>query len=257
MALLNDLIDFIDAELEPRRFSDYAPNGLQLPGREDVRCVVTGVSASKTLLDRAVQAGADLVLVHHGLFWKGEPLEFDRPKTARIRSLLDADTSLAAYHLPLDGHPVLGNNAQLAAALGASGSRPAFPMAGADVGVVAEWDSPVPVAELLERIAAVTDPHRAGATPISFMAGPEEVRTLGIVSGAAAAELPTAVGLGLDGFLTGEPAERSMAFAEEHAIHFVAAGHHATEVLGVQALGDLLAERFGVRHLFLDVPNPI
>jgi dinuclear metal center YbgI/SA1388 family protein len=254
MTAVHTLIDRLDELLEPARWADYSPNGLQVPGPATVARVVTGVSAHAELLERAAAAGADLVLVHHGLFWKGEPLGIDRVRRRRLGLLFDHDMALAAYHLPLDGHPEHGNNARLAQELGAELIEPAFAHGGAPVGVRATFPGDgIAPGELLDRVRAVTRREDV----LAFLDGPDRVRTIGICSGAAADDLPAAVDLGLDAFLTGEPAERCMAIAREYGIHFLAAGHHATERLGVQRLGELLAAEFGVEHEFIEVPNPI
>jgi dinuclear metal center YbgI/SA1388 family protein len=250
MVALTEILAELERLLEPERFDDYCPNGLQVPGRQEVATVVTGVSASAELFQRALAHGADLILVNHGLFWRGAPLALDRPAARRLRLLLEADCSLVAYHLPLDGHQELGNNALLAQALGAASWEPF-----ADgIGVAARFPDPgITAHELIARTQAATD----GREPLAFTAGPDHVQTIGIVSGAAAGYLAEAIDAGLDAFLTGEPAERVMHQAEEAGIHFVAAGHYATETLGIQALGSHLAERFGVTHRFIDLPNPI
>lgn len=254
MITVASAIDRLDALLEPERWSDYCPNGLQVPGPEELTCVVTGVSAHAALFEQAAERGADLVLVHHGLFWAGEPLGIDRVRRRRLGLLFEHDMALAAYHLPLDGHPTLGNNARLAAALGAEDWTPAFPQRGAPIGVVARFSGDgIPAPELLDRVREVT----LRPDVLALLDGPERVRTLGICSGAGADDLPAAVALGLDAFLTGEPAERCTAIAREYGIHVLAAGHHATERLGVQALGELLAAELGVHHEFVEVPNPI
>jgi dinuclear metal center YbgI/SA1388 family protein len=245
MPSLTDLIAHLDDLLKPSGFEDYGPNGLQVPGREDIHTVVTGVSASRALIEQAIEAGAGLVLVHHGLFW-GERGPVDRELACRLAPLLAGNVALAAYHLPLDAHLEVGNNALLARALGATDVE-AF----AGVGVRARLDAIAPD-ELVARVRRVTDRE-----PLAFCAGPSAVRTLGIVSGGGASLLPAAIAAGLDAFITGEPREPSMASALEGAIHFLAAGHHATERLGVQALGARLAHAFGVEHVFIDVPNPV
>jgi dinuclear metal center YbgI/SA1388 family protein len=244
----------LDALLRPADFRDYAPNGLQVPGPGEVRAVVTGVSAHEALFERAAAQEADLVLVHHGLFWDGAPRALDAPMARKLKLLFDHDMALAAYHLPLDAHQELGNNASLARALGATAWEPFAPHRGAPIGVAARLggDGMAP-AELVARVGVAV----GGREPLAFLDGPERVRTIGIVSGAAADHVHDAIALGLDAFLTGEPAERVMAVARENAIHFLAAGHHATETFGVRRLGEELAERFGVRHVFVDVPNPI
>jgi dinuclear metal center YbgI/SA1388 family protein len=248
-AALADLIGHLDELLKPHSFEDFAPNGLQVPGRETVATVATGVSAGLELFERAAAEGADLVLVHHGLFWKGPPKPLDLPAKRRLRVLFDHDMSLAAYHLPLDGHPEHGNNALLAQALGA---RVTGPFAGG-IGVTAVFDpEPVTAADLEARVRTVT-----AREPLAVMAGPDPVAGIAIVSGGGQDHLLEAVEAGHDAFLTGEASERNFNEARESGIHFLAAGHYATETLGVQRLGELLAERFGVRHVFVDVPNPI
>ena len=254
MAQLTQIVAHLDELLEPARFSDYGPNGLQVPGREDVGTIVTGVSAGAELIERAIEEGADAILVHHGLFWKGAPLELDRPAARRLRLLLEREVSLLAYHLPLDGHQEHGNNALLAGALGCEAWRP-FPAGESPAtGVAATFgEAGIDADVLLERVRALAGER----TPLAFNAGPDTVRSIGIVSGGGSSYLANAIAEGLDAFLTGEPIERVMLQAREAGIHFVAAGHYATETLGVQRLGDLLAERFAIRHTYIDVPNPI
>lgn len=248
-----DVIAFLDELLAIERFADLGPNGLQVPGAAEVETVVTGVSAQRELFERAVAENAQLVLAHHGILWDFEPRRIGPAQAARLKLLLANDIALAGYHLPLDAHPEVGNNALLAAALGADRHVPAFAVKGQTIGVVAHFDGDgVPAAELLERVATAT-----GREPLAFDAGPPRVRTLGIVSGAAAGTLSEAIDLSLDAFLTGEPKEHVMAQARESGIHFVAAGHYATETFGIRRLGELVAERFGVRHVFVDIPNPV
>jgi dinuclear metal center YbgI/SA1388 family protein len=253
VALLQQLIDHLDALLEPASFTDYCPNGLQVPGREEVATVVTGVSAHAELFERAAAEGADLVLTHHGLFWEGAPLALNRAAARRLRLLFDAGMSLAAYHLPLDGHLEVGNNALIASGLGCDSWEPFAGHRGVTIGVGGRFPGAgVPIGALVDRVEALT-----ARPPLVFAEGPEMVRTIGIVSGAGASYLAEAVAAGYDAFLTGEPAERVMSHAKEERITFLAAGHYATETFGVRALGDGLAARFGVRHVFIDVPNPI
>jgi dinuclear metal center YbgI/SA1388 family protein len=256
MVPLTDLIDALDALLQPGLWSDVAPNGVQVPAREEIRTVVTGVSATSVLLERAADLEADLVLVHHGLFWRGQAQALDRPLARKLKLLLGRGMTLAAYHLPLDAHLEHGNNALLARALGAARVTPAFPVLGPPIGVVAELPGGgIPRAELPGRVAAATAP-RSGPM-VCFLEGRDPVRRLGIVSGAAHDELPAAAALGCDAFLTGEAAERTMGMARDHGVSFVGAGHHDTERLGIRSLGDLLAARFGIAHHFVDVPNPV
>ncbi|MEP6953951.1 MAG: Nif3-like dinuclear metal center hexameric protein [Solirubrobacteraceae bacterium] len=252
MTSIDRIIGFLDELLVPSAFDDYGPNGLQVPGRSEISTVVTGVSAGAELFERAAALDAGLVLVHHGLFW-GARGPLDQPEKRRLQLLFDADMGLAAYHLPLDAHLAVGNNAILARELGAGDVEPFARVRGAHIGVRARFpDAGLEPAELVARVARITD-----RAPLAFTDGPAPVRTIGIVSGGAADNLDDAIAAGLDAFLTGEPAERSMLRARESGVHFIAAGHYATETFGVRALGDLLAEHFGVRHEFVDVPNPI
>jgi dinuclear metal center YbgI/SA1388 family protein len=253
MTSVHSLIGHLDSILDPAAYDDYGPNGLQVPGREVVETVVTGVSANVELFTRARDAHADLVLVHHGLFWAGPPRPLDRASKRRLQLLFDADMSLAAYHLPLDGHPEHGNNALLADAIGCEEWTPFAAHKRATIGVAGRLPGGgIAPADLVARVHEAT-----GREPLAFTDGPGRVRTVGIVSGAGADYLEDAIAAGLDAFITGEPIERAMARAQEAEVHFLAAGHYATETFGVRRLGDLLAARFGIRHVFVDVPNPI
>jgi dinuclear metal center YbgI/SA1388 family protein len=247
MAATAELIAYLDALLDPGAFKDMGPNGLQVPGRHEVRRVVTGVTAQRALFERAIEERADLVLVHHGLFWDFHPVGLTPTLAERLRPLFKHDIALAAYHLPLDAHPEHGNNVLLAEALGAAAHEPF-----GDVGRGATFAEPVPVAELVARVAAVT-----AREPLVFDGGPAEVQRLAVISGGAASRLPQAIAEGYDAFLTGEPKENVMADAREAGIHFIGAGHYATETFGVRRLGDLLADRFGTDHVWVDLPNPV
>lgn len=250
---LAEAIAEMDRLLEPQRFKDYGPNGLQVPGRPEVARIATGVSASAELFELAAKERADLLLVHHGLFWGSGPGSIDATMKRRLKVLFDADISLAAYHLPLDAHPEVGNNALLARALGADDLQPFALHAGEPIGFLASLpDGGLLAPDLFARVAQVT-----AREPLVFDAGPDCVRHLAIVSGGASDYLAEAVAAGADAFLTGEPSERVMSQAREAQIHFIAAGHYATETFGVKRLGEHLSERFGLEHAFLDVPNPI
>jgi dinuclear metal center YbgI/SA1388 family protein len=252
-AQLAEILAYLDALLEPDRFDDYCVNGLQVPGPREVSTVATGVSAHAELFELAAGEHAQLLLVHHGLFWGDGVRTIDGVLKQRLKLLFDADIALAAYHLPLDAHPDVGNNALLAAALGAVVRAPFAQHRGEPIGVLAELPGQgLAFGELLARAAAA-----CGGEPLAFDSGPERVRTLAIVTGAGADFLDEAAGAGADALITGEAAERTMAFAREHRLHLIAAGHYATETYGVRRLGELLAECFGVGHVFLDVPNPV
>jgi dinuclear metal center YbgI/SA1388 family protein len=253
MARRDDIISFCDELLDAGSFADYGPNGLQVPGSDEVAKIATGVSAHRELLERAVAAGAGMVIAHHGLFWDFHPRALSEPMAERLRVALGAGLSVAAYHLPLDAHPEIGNNALLRERLGFEPSpEPLGQAKDRPIGVVGRAEPGVPAADLFERAGEVT-----GREPLVFDGGPAVVRSIGIVSGAAASMLTEAVALGLDAFLTGEPAEHAMADAREGGLHFIAAGHYATETLGVRRLGELVAERFEVEHEFIEVPNPV
>jgi dinuclear metal center YbgI/SA1388 family protein len=252
-AARDEIIAFCDELLEVGDYDDYGPNGLQVPGAAEVGKVVTGVSAHLELLERARDAGAELVLAHHGLLWDFLPRRLSEQMAARLRVALAAGISVAGYHLPLDGHPEIGNNALLCTGLGFEPEPAAFAVIkGRALGTIGHREPPLAAAELF---AAVT--RLLGREPLVLGAGPEEVRSVGLVSGAGASEVHAAVALGLDAFLTGEPAEHAMADAREGGLHFIAAGHYATETLGIRRLGELVADRFGIEHEFIDVPNPV
>ena len=246
-AALRELLSDLDALLDPGAFDDHGPNGLQVPGATEVERVATAVSASAEVFERAAAAGAQLVLVHHGLFWRGMPQAIDAALHRRLAPLFAHDLALAAYHLPLDAHPDVGNNALLLRGLGAT--SPLRPFAG--IGFSAELD--LPAAALVARVTELV----GGRAPLHLAFGPEHVRSLAVVSGAGAPFLEQAVAEGHDAFLTGEPAERVYAQAREAGIHLIAAGHHATETFGVHALGERLARVYGIEHVFLREDNPI
>lgn len=253
MADRDEIIRFCDELLAIGSFDDYGPNGLQVPGSVEVSKVVTGVSAHLELLERARAAGAELVLAHHGLFWDFLPRALSEPMAARLRTALGAELSVAGYHLPLDAHPEIGNNALLCAELGFERSSEAFAeVRGRPIGVIGRRDEPIAAGELSARVASLL-----GREPLVFDAGPAEIGSIGILTGAGASAIHEAVALGLDALLTGEPAEHAMADAREGGLHFLAAGHYATETLGIRRLGELVAEEFGIDHEFIDVPNPV
>ncbi len=247
-ATADDLIAYLDGLLDPGAFADYCPNGLQVPGKSDISTVATGVSAHGPLIDKAVAAGADLILVHHGLFWRGDPLEVTPLLRRRLAPLFAHDIALAAYHLPLDAHPEHGNNALLADALGLVDREPF-----AGIGFAGTLPEPLEPPALAARLRDAV----GGRDPLHLPGGPERITRVGVVSGAATDSVLDAIAAGLDAFVTGEPAERALALAADGGIHFYAAGHHATETFGVRRLGELLAAEFGVSHVWLDVPNPI
>lgn len=254
---LREVIGFLDTTLEIERFRDYAPNGLQVEGAGDVSRIVTGVSASAELIERAVELGAHLIVVHHGLVWGPGLAKIAGPLARRLKLLLANDISLAAYHLPLDKHARLGNNAGLADALGLPTQREAFgDVRGTALGLAASL--PAPVAKH-DAIARVGEAVCLGEAPrFVFPHGPEHVRKIGVCSGAASDLLEAAAAAGCDMYITGELAERAGDLAKELQITLVAAGHVATEVFGPMRLADELRARFpSIDTQFVALPNPL
>ena len=247
MAQRDEIIRFANELLEVDRFPEYGTPGLQVVGADEVTKIACGVSSSKELFERAAAAGAQLVIVHHGMFWRNEPVWVDRRQRGRLETLFAADLSLAAYHLALDAHPELGNNALLAAALGVDVERPF-----AEVGQGGRLREPVGIEELTARVR-----ETVSREPLVFAHGPDRIERVAICSGAAGRYLIDAAHGGYDLLLTGEPEEPSLQTARELGIHFVAGGHAATERLGVQALSRRLAEQFGLEWEFLSVENPV
>jgi dinuclear metal center YbgI/SA1388 family protein len=252
MAGRDEIVAFLDDHLDAAGYPDMLPVGLQVPGAAEVTKVATGVSASLELFERAAAEGAQMLVVHHGLFWNSEPRRVGEREKARLRALFDHDLSLVAYHLALDAHPEVGNNAVICRALGLVDPVGFSRHGDRTIGFLATAEPPLSLAELLDRVRAEINPD-----PLVFDAGPAAIRRVAVVSGAAAQDVLPAADAGAECFLTGEPREPAMAQAREAGIHFVAAGHYATEVFGVRAAGELLARRFGVDHAFIDVPNPI
>ena len=247
MALRDEIVRYADELLEVDRFSEFGPPGVQVLGAAEVSKLVCGVSASLELFERAAAAQAQLVLVHHGIFWRNEPLVIDRRQRGRLEALFAGDLSLLAYHLALDAHPELGNSAQLAAALGIE-REGEF----GQLGLAGTLDPPLGIDELVARVTAAVDRE-----PLVFPHGPEPIERVAISTGAAGYDLIQAAHEGFDLFLTGEPEEPSLHTARELGIHFVAAGHYATERLGVQALARHLPERFRLEWEFVELANPV
>jgi dinuclear metal center YbgI/SA1388 family protein len=251
---LTALSDFFDTCMQPQRFQDYCPNGLQVEGRDEVYKLASGVTASQALLDAALQWGADAILVHHGYFWRGEAAPVVGMKKRRLATLLGADVSLFAYHLPLDAHPELGNNACFGKLLDLTSGelRPLQPDMPDQVGNICELPEDLPLQQLLDRIRSVT-----GREPLHIGRDDDSVRTVAWCTGAAQDYIEAAVAAGADIFITGEVSEQTVHIAREEGIHFVAAGHHATERYGVQALASHAASELALEHQFIDIDNPV
>ncbi len=249
MPSLGEIIDYCDTRLNISAFDDYCPNGLQVEAGWEVRRIVTGVTASLALVEAARDAGADLLLVHHGYFWKGEPQVLTGMKGRRVRELFAAGLSMAAYHLPLDAHPELGNNARLGELLEFPGAAPV----NAD-GLL--WGCELPHAMEAGRLQARLE-RLTGRKPLLLSGGDHGIRRVAWCTGAAQSLLEKAADQGFDAYITGEVSEAGYHIARERHIHFLAAGHHATERYGIQALGEELSRHFGVAHSFVDQPNPV
>jgi len=248
------IIEFLDALLDAPAFDDYGPNGLQVPGADEVRKVVTAVSAHQELFERAAAGRAQMVLCHHGIFWGSGFGPIDARMKRRLKTLFDADLSLAAYHLPLDAHGAVGNNAMIARALGFEPTAPFAETRGRAIGWIAEAVlDPLPVDDLLARCRETFERDDV----LHFPGGPERVTTLGVVSGGGDGFFAEAIERGVDAFVSGEPSEPAMADAREAGVHFIAVGHWASETFGIRRLGELVAEEFDVEHEFVAVPNPV
>ena len=252
MASLRQVVDLLQSTLKPQLFNDYCPNGLQVQGKEQIQRLVTGVTASQALIDAAINLKADAILVHHGYFWKGENACVVGMKKNRLKALLMNDISLLAYHLPLDAHHELGNNVQLAKKLGLGIVEPLYPENPKQVGNIAVLDEPMSAEDfsaLCERVLGQKPIHIAGENQL--------IKTIGFCTGAAQGFIEQAVVMGCDAYLSGEISEPTVHTAREMGIHYFAAGHHATERYGVQAVGEFLAEKLGIEHLFVDIANPV
>lgn len=245
------LLAELNTLLQPQYFRDYAPNGLQVQGRESIQTLVTGVTATRALIERAVELKADAIFVHHGYFWKSEDPTITGMKFHRVRLLLEHGINLFAYHLPLDAHPELGNNAQLARVLDFKIEGGLQPGEQRPIGFIGALVNPLTLAELEQHIGA-----RLGRKPLCINGGSHPVRRIAWCTGGAQGYIEQAVALGVDAYLSGEISEQTVHIARECGIHFIAAGHHASERYGAQAVGDFLAQRFGLQHHFVDIDNP-
>jgi len=245
---LRELVAHTDQLLAVDTFTDYCPNGLQVQGRSEVHTLIGGVTACQALLDAAVEQQADAVLVHHGYFWKGEDPCVVGMKRRRLATLLRHDLSLIAYHLPLDAHPELGNNAQLGRVLNLSVTGTA---GGNGLVMLGEPAEPTSGAAFAAHLAT-----RLNREPLHVAGTDAPIRRLAWCTGAAQSSIEVTLAAGADAFLTGEASEQTVHFARENGLHFFAAGHHATERYGVQALGAHLAQRFDLCFQFVDIDNP-
>jgi len=249
---LKTLVNYLDEYLEIGKVKDYCPNGLQVEGRSEVTKVLGGVTASQALIDEAICQSVDAILVHHGFFWKGERAEITGIKRNRLKALLENDISLIAYHLPLDVHPEVGNNTQLAQILNISITGPLEPLATKSIGLVGELSEPMSAADFRAVVSRVLSRE-------CMHVGDEKelIQRVAWCTGAAQGMIDKAVDLGVDAFLSGEISEPTVHIARETGVHYFSAGHHATERYGVQALGHKLAAKFDIEFQFIDIDNPV
>lgn len=246
------LVNYLTELLKPFQINDYCPNGLQVEGKSEIKKIVTGVTASQALIDAAIERQADAILVHHGYFWKGEDQTVTGMKKRRLQALLTHDINLLAYHLPLDVHPELGNNAQLGKLLGLTIERPLEPWNKSSVAVKGKLAEPMTAAQFASLIE-----EKLGRTPLVNQAGDHLIKTVAWCTGGGQSFIDLAASQGIDAYLTGEASEQTIHSSNEQQIHFFAAGHHATERYGVKALGEYLAETYDLDVEFIDIPNPV
>jgi dinuclear metal center YbgI/SA1388 family protein len=247
MAARDDILEYAREVLDLDAYHDYGPMGLQVVGAEEVTKIAAGVSSSRELFERAAQSDAQLLIVHHGLFWENDPRIVDPQLKARLQALFDGDVTLAAYHLALDAHPEIGNNALLAGLLGIDSRERVL-----EWGFGGRLEPAVGLDELASRLERAT-----GQKPQVFDGGPDPIERVAVITGGAARLFPQIAALGYDAYVTGEPAEPTLHAARELGTHFLAGGHYATETFGIKALAVKLAERFDLEWEFLDLPNPV
>jgi dinuclear metal center YbgI/SA1388 family protein len=251
MVGLFELERYLNDYLEVNKFDDYAPNGLQVEGRHEIKKIITGVTACRALIEEAIDEGADLLLVHHGYFWRGEDARIIGMKAQRLKLLLNNQLSMMAYHLPLDAHVTVGNNAQLAARLGLTVDG-AFGEGRVPLAIYGHLPEPMSLAAFAGHVASCV-----GREPLVIEGGRKTITSVGLCTGAAQSYLNAAANLRLDVFISGEISENTVHLAREREINFISAGHHATEKFGVCALGEHLAEKFDLEHVFVDINNPV
>lgn len=249
---LETVVQDLTTLLRPDDFRDYCPNGLQVEGKSQIIKLLSGVTASQALIDAAIAEKADALLVHHGYFWQGEKAEITGIKRQRIQALLENEISLLAYHLPLDAHPQYGNNAQLGTLLDFKITDELFPKFKSKVGVRGELINPCSPTELVKHLQ-----NKLKREPFHVPGKSEVINTIAWCTGSAQQYIETAHDSGVDAYLSGEISEQTVHFAREAGIHYFAAGHHATERYGVQAVGEYLAQKYSIEHVFIDIDNPV
>lgn len=252
MAITNKaLLNYLNKTLKPEAIRDYCPNGLQVEGKQEIKRLVTGVTASELLIDSAIELKADAIFVHHGYFWKGEDPCVIGMKRNRLKKLMNNDINLYAYHLPLDIHPEFGNNAQLATILGIESIEGLERDDALSVGKRGQFPQSLSLVEVEKRIS-----EKLLRAPLVEDAGPSRIKTVAWCTGGGQNYIEEAAEQGIDLFITGEVSEKTIHTAREMNINFIAAGHHATERYGAKALGEHLAEKFSLEVNFVDIDNP-
>lgn len=247
MIEINTLTQYCNQLLNIENFNDYCPNGLQIEGKEQIHKIVTGVTANQALIDAAIEQQADIILVHHGFFWKGEAPQLSGIKYQRIKSLIEHKIALLAYHLPLDAHPELGNNILLAKALKLQNIQ----LPDKNSLILSGEITPVTGSILKQQLFECCH-HQA-----IHIDSAQPIKKVAICTGAAQSYIQQAIEMGADAYISGEISESTVHIARENHIHYFAAGHHATERFGVRALGEHLAEHFNLTHQFIDISSPV
>lgn len=252
MAKLQDIIQWCDQTLKSPEFKDYAPNGLQIEGKTEVRKILAAVTASQDAIDAAIRENADLLLVHHGYFWKGEAYPITGMRGKRIKSLIQHDISLLAYHLPLDSHPSLGNNVAIADLLKLERIEALDPSERHPIGNIGYLNQPMPVEEFKKFVS-----EKLKFDVIHLPADKNMIEKVGFCTGGAQDFIVKAAEQGCDAYISGEVSERTFYEAKELGVHYFACGHHATERYGVQRLGQAISEQFDIEYVYFELNNPI
>ncbi len=252
MAARQDILNYLSELLQPQLFRDYCPNGLQVEGAPEIKSIVCGVTANQALIDAAIAVKADTILVHHGYFWRGENPCVTGMMQKRLSTLLKNNINLLAYHLPLDAHETLGNNAQLANVLQLIPDGQFADASGPALGRMGRLETPMTGEQFAQHISQALDRE-----PLHIPGGASEITRVAWCTGAAQDFITDVVDLNVDAYITGEVSERTVSIARETGIHFYAAGHHATERYGVLALGVHLSDHFEIDYQFIDIDNPV
>lgn len=252
MANLNEIIQWCDQTLKSHEFKDYAPNGLQIEGTSEVKKILCAVTASQTAIDAAIAYGADLLLVHHGYFWKGEPYPITGMRGKRIKSLIQHDISLVGYHLPLDSHPTIGNNAAIADLLELEHIEALDPNERNPIGNIGYLKSAMSP-EVFKQFAS----EKLGFDAIHLPADKTSIQKVGFCTGGAQDYIKKAADQDCDAYMSGEVSERTFYEAQELNVHYYACGHHATEKYGVQRLAKAISEQFNIEYSYFELNNPI